>query len=62
MAPIWAQGGSRNYLARFTRCAAALFGPFLGYLGSSLALLGSPGGHLEADIGFGRLDLGVQGG
>ena len=39
----------------------AHLGPILGHLGPSLALLGGPGGHLEADFGFGRLDLGVLG-
>ena len=65
-APRWAQEGSRNYLARFTRCVAALFGPILGpswaILGPPWPFLGGPGGHLEADLGLGRLDLGVQGG
>ena len=39
------------------------------FLGPSWAILGppwpfwrGPGGHLEADVGLGRLDLGVQGG
>ena len=40
----------------------AHLGPILGYLGPSLAFLGGLGGHLEADVGFGRLGLGVQGG
>ena len=66
MAPRWAQEGSRNYLARFTRNASALFGPILGpswaILGPSWPFSGGPGGHLEADVGLGRLDLGVQGG
>ena len=65
-APRWAQEGSRNYLARFIRCASHLFGPILGpswaILGPPWPFLGGPGGHLEADVGFGRLDLGVQGG
>ena len=34
----------------------------MGYLGPSLALLGGPGGHLEATLGLGRLASGVQGG
>ena len=38
--PRRAQEGLQNYLARFTRCVAALFGPILGYLVPSLALLG----------------------
>ena len=42
-APRWAQEGSRNYLARFTRCAAHLFGPILG---PSWAILGPSRGHL----------------
>ena len=57
------QEGSRNYLARFTRSVAHLFGPILGLSG---AILGPPwpfsgglGGHLEADLGLERLDLGV---
>ena len=57
------QEGSRNYLARFIRSVAHLFGPILGLSG---AILGPPwpfsgglGGHLEADLGLGRLDLGV---
>ena len=45
---------------------SALFGPILGLswaiLGPPWPLLGGPGGHLEADLGLGRLDLGVQGG
>ena len=65
-APRWAQEGSRNYLARFTRNASALFGPILGpswaILGPPWPFSGGPGGHLEADVGLGRLDLGVQGG
>ena len=56
------QKGFRNYLAGFYRCVAALFGPILGSRGPSLALLGGPGGHLEAYFRFGKLDLGVQGG
>ena len=40
----------------------AHLGPILGSLGPSLALLEGPGGHLEADFSFGKLDLGVQGG
>ena len=66
LAPRWSQEGLQNYLARFTRCAAALFGPILGpswaILGPLGPLVGSPGGHLEAKFGLGRLDLGVQGG
>ena len=66
LAPRWSQEGLQNYLARFTRCAAALFGPILGpswaILGPLGPLLGGPGGHLEAKFGLGRLDLGVQGG
>ena len=37
----------------------AHLGPILGYLGPSLALLAE---HLEAAVGLGKLDLGVQGG
>jgi hypothetical protein len=65
-APRWAQEGSRNYLARFTRCAAARFGPILGpswaILGPPWPFSGGPGGFLEANVGLGRLDRGVQGG
>ena len=64
--PRWAQEGPQNYLVRFTRCVAALFGPILGptwaVLGPPWPFLGGPGGHLEAKFGLGRLDLGVQGG
>ena len=42
-----------------------LFGPILGpswaILGPPWPFLGGPRGHLEAYLGFGRLDLGVQG-
>ena len=65
-APRWAQEGSRIYLARFCRCAAALSGPILSpfwaIFGPPWPFLGGPGGHLEADVGLGRLALGVQSG
>ena len=65
-APRWAQEGLRNYLDSFPRCLAALFEPILGpswaILGPPWPFLGGPGGHIEADLGLGRLDLGVQGG
>ena len=61
-----AQEGLQNYLGSSGRCAAALFGPILGPSWANLApawpYLGGAGGHLEADLGFGRLGLGVQGG
>ena len=64
--PRWAQEGSRNYLAGFYCCSSPLFGPILGpswaILGPPWPFSGGPGGHLEADAGLGRLDLGVQGG
>ena len=45
---------------------SALFGPILGpycaILGPPWPFLGGPGGHLTADLGLGRFDLGVQGG
>ena len=34
-------------------------GPILGYLGASLALLGGPGGPLEADLGLRRAAAGM---
>ena len=37
-------------------------GPSWAILGPPWPFLGGPGGHLEADVGLGRLDLGVQGG
>ena len=40
----------------------AHLGPILGYLGPSVALLGGPGGHLEAEFGLGRLAWRVRGG
>ena len=62
-APRWAQEGSRNYLAWFTRWVSHLFEHILSLYG---AILGPPwpfsgglGVHLEADLGLGRLDRGV---
>ena len=61
-----AQRGSRTHLGSLGRRSAALFGPILGpswaILGPPWPFLGGPGGHLEAKLGLGRLDLGVQGG
>ena len=58
LAPRWAQEGSRNYLAGFCRCLAALFGPILGpswaTLGPPWPFLGCPRGPLEAYLGFRR--------
>ena len=39
----------------------AQLGPILAFLGPPWPFSRSSGGHLEADFGFGRLDLGVQG-
>ena len=66
LAPGWPQEGSRKYLAGFCRCAAPLFGLILGpswaILGPPWPFFGGPRGHLEADLGLGRPDLGVPGG
>ena len=63
-APRWAQEGSRNYLGSLGRCLAARFEPILGpswaILGPPWPFLGGPGGHLEAKLGLGRLDLGFK--
>ena len=40
----------------------AILGPSWAILGPPWPFSGGPGGHLEADFGLGRLDLGVQGG
>ena len=47
--------------ARVVVCRPVL-GPSWAILGPPWPFSGGPGGHLEADFGFGRLDLGVQGG
>ena len=39
-----------------------IWGPSWAHLGPSLAFFGGPGGHPEADLGHGRLHLGVQDG
>ena len=66
MALRWAQEGSQNYLGSSGHCASPRFGLILGpswaILGPPWPFSGGPGGHLEADFGFGRLDIGVQGG
>ena len=65
LAPRWAQEGLQNYLGSSGH-VSALFGPILGpswaILGPPWPFSGGPGGHLEAKLGLGRLDLGVQGG
>ena len=58
-APRWAQEGSKNHLAAFANCAAALFGLSWALRGPSV---GGRGGHLEVNVGLGRLASGVQGG
>ena len=50
---------SRNYIVGFTRCAAALFGPILGYLGPFLALLGAPKEGI-LNLGFARAYSGMR--
>ena len=62
MGPRGLQGLSWEMLPLCVAPFWAHLGPILGSLGPSLALLGGPGGHLEADFRFGKLDLGVQGG
>ncbi len=56
------RGHSESSCGNFSLCPALVWahlGPILGHLGSSLALIGSPRGHLEAYSGLGRADLGM---
>ena len=66
MAPRGAQESSRDILREKARYLSALFEPILGtswaILGPPWPFLGGPRGHLEANVGLGRLELGVQGG
>ena len=55
--PMWAQEDLQNYLESSGRCPSPLFEPILG---PSWAILGGPGGHLEAKFGLGRLDLRLE--
>ena len=56
--PRRAQEGLQNYLARFTRCVAALFGPILGL---SWAILGPPWPFLAVQEAILRQSLGLEG-
>ena len=49
-------------LRDFAVVCRPFLGPSWAILGPPWPLLRGPGGHLEADLGLGRLDLGVQGG
>ena len=64
--PRWAPEGLQDYHGSSGRFPSASFGPSLGpsrpILSPPCPFSGGPGGHLEADVGLGRLDLGVQGG
>ena len=46
----------------YSLCGAPLWAHLGPILGPPWPFSEGPGGHLEADVGLGRLDLGVQGG
>ena len=62
LAPRWAQGAPGIILQDFAVVRRPFLGPSWAILGPPWPFSRGPGGHLEADFGFGRLDLGVQGG
>ena len=66
LSPRWPMSAPRFAQDAFQMSLVGLFGLILGsswaILGPLWPLLGGPGGHLEAKLGLGRLDLGVQGG
>ena len=61
-----AQDGPKRAPKSILRDLLVAWRPFLGpswaILGPPWPFLGGPGGHLEADVGLGRLASGVQGG
>ena len=61
MGPRGLQEVSWEFGSLFVGPFWAHLGPILGYLGPSWPFSGGPGGHREADVGLGRLDLGGQG-
>ena len=60
MAPRWAQDGSRKCFAASCQCSAHPFCSSWVVLGFPWPFLGSPRGHLEANLGLRRAAVGMR--